>query len=173
MNSSYMTEFERTFSKGSDTVNKRIILTFSGLFNRITRSKAYADKLVQIEVERIKFGVGILQADINAGRVSLRDLKIHKSALKTMNAKLKHRNDFVVLGSWALAAYGLTTWSSTEGSSVLLDVFPSLAATPIAHFPSFFALSMLVLTGVLLVERTGMLSAVARNEEIVNVIDSL
>ncbi|PHX38006.1 hypothetical protein AO263_28555 [Pseudomonas sp. NZIPFR-PS5] len=173
MNSCYMKEFECIYSKGSDSVNRRVILTFNGLFNRIARSRRYAEELVSLEVLRINFGVGLLQAGIDAGQVSLKELKAYKAALKTINAKLKHRNDFIVIASGALVFYGLTSLASREHPSVLLDVFPSLAASAIAQVPSFFVLSMLVLTGVLLIERAAMLSAVARNEEIVNVIDSL
>jgi hypothetical protein len=173
MNNDCMKDFERSFRKGSESVNRRVILTFRGLFNRIARSSRYSDDLVEVEILRIKFGAGLLQAAIDGGEITKKELGLRKAALKTINAKLKHRNDFIVLASGALAVYGLTSWDPKEHSSVLLDLFPSLSATALGQVPSLFVLSMLVLTGVLLIERAAMLSAVARNEEIVNVIDSL
>ncbi|WP_236235861.1 hypothetical protein [Pseudomonas faucium] len=68
----------------------------------------------------------------------------------------------------AIVLFGLT-----GKSSVLLEVFPGLQASPLAHAPAAFVLGVLCLVGVTVFERASVLHLIAQNEELINVIDSV
>ncbi|WP_085625114.1 MULTISPECIES: hypothetical protein [unclassified Pseudomonas] len=167
----FLKTFQKQYFKGSKEINKRIIHTAKGLVDRIFKREEFLSELSVTESLRIQYGVELLKYAIANKEATIEQLKYYKAGLKTINAKLKHRIDFLVLTSGSLVVFGLT--SSSGKSSVLLDTFPTLETSPMAHAPSYFVLGMLCLIGLTLFERASVLYLIARNEEIINVIDSV
>lgn len=166
----FMNKFQVQYFKGSKEINQRSLYTLKGLIDRIFKRETFLSELKNAESLRIQYGVGLLNYGIANREATIEGLKHYKGGLKTINAKFKHRSDFLVLTSGSLVVFGLTAKSGQ--SSVLLDNFPKLVGAPIAHTPSYFVLGMLCLIGLTLIERASVLYLIARNEEIINVIDS-
>lgn len=171
MTNEFLKAFQKQYFKGSKEINKRTLHTAKGLIDRIFKREAALSELGITESLRIQYGVGLIKYAIANKEVTAEQLKHYKGGLRTINAKLKHRIDFLVLTSGSLVIFGLT--SSSGKSSVLLDTFPTLKTSPMAYAPSYFVLGMFCLIGLTLIERASVLYLIARNEETINVIDSL
>ncbi|MBX8572892.1 hypothetical protein K5D36_24745 [Pseudomonas cichorii] len=161
MNPNFIRAFENQYFKGRNSLNKRLIHTIKGLIYRSFRNKNHIEELKITEALRAEYGMKYLENSVTENHTSIQDLKIYKTGLKTINAKLKHRNDFLTLAAATLAASGLTSFK--EHSNIL----------SLINAPDFFITLMIVFVSIIAIERVSVMAIISENEEIINIIDSM
>ncbi|RBH53618.1 MULTISPECIES: hypothetical protein [Pseudomonas] len=136
------------------------IVTFRGLYWRLTKSKKYSAYITAEQEKMVMLGVQKLKQGFDSGVISKEEAKIYKATLKNISSLYKGRSDFHVIVTGLVSILGFTTMSERS-------VIPFLPSSPI-----YFVMFVLALVVMVAVERVNMLAEVAENDELTNIIDA-